>query len=196
MFKSLLTRWDRFATPRSRMRHLPPRLLSYLEGCGTILDVGTGDGRLASYLLRNSSAISVTGVDVMRRPDAQIPVLQYDGVDLPFADRSFDMVCLIDVLHHDEDPERLLREALRVAKRRVLVKDHYWISRLDRLLLTASDYLGNRVHGIPLPYNFLKPEQWDALFGALNVRTVSSERFHYGFWDRTKQVIFLIERSG
>ena len=40
----------------------------------------------------------------------------FDGISIPFEDRHFDVVLLIEVLEHAEYPERLLLEARRVLK--------------------------------------------------------------------------------
>lgn len=175
------------------MRFLPPRLLRHLDDDVTVLDVGASDGRLAHQLALNKPTISITGVDVKLQPDPLIPVSRYDGDRLPYDDNSFDTVTLIDVLHHDEDPKAVLSEAVRVARSRVLIKDHYWVTGLDRLMLTVADYLGNKATGVDLPYNFLRMEEWTAMFDALDVRVAETEAFHYCFWDRIKQVIFVLE---
>jgi SAM-dependent methyltransferase len=192
---TLLSRWDRFATAQSRMRHLPPRLLRHMGTEGTILDMGGGDGHLARCLMDARPGIRVTGVDIAPRPAAEChgAVIACDGAHLPFADHTFDLVLLSDVLHHTSDPAVLLREAMRVTRRRVLIKDHYWITRRDRWLLAASDYLGNRVHGVPLPYAFLNPRDWDTLFRQCGARAIIQEQFVYSAVDRCKQVIFVIE---
>ena len=123
-----------------------------------------------------------------------IPVIQAEGHDLPFANRTFDTVMLVDVLHHDLDPGRILQEAVRVARRHVLIKDHYWNTTWDRALLSVSDYIGNRGHGIPSARTTtLRLEQWKALFDEVPVRVVSSETFHYCSYDRCRQVIFLLD---
>jgi len=175
------------------MRYLPPRLLEHLGHEETILDMGAGDGRLARSLMDARPGLQITGVDIGPRPGACIPVVAYDGARLPFADRTFDLVLLSDVLHHALDPTVLLREALRVTRGRVLIKDHYWRTRWDRWLLTASDYLGNRVYGVPLPYAFLRLEDWDILFHECGVVATARVCFLFSAVDRCKQVIFVIE---
>lgn len=178
------------------MRHLPPRLHSCLEGAVTVLDIGAGDGRLASQLQQTNPALTVVGVDVHLQPEPRIPVAHYDGARLPFPDDSFDIVMLVDVLHHDENPERVLREALRVAADRVIVKDHYWSTTWDRIVLTVADYLGNRAYGVSLPYNFLRMEQWFSIFESTRAKVARVDTFHYSAWDRVNQVVFVLQPSG
>jgi SAM-dependent methyltransferase len=148
---------------------------------------------MAQALMKGRPGILITGVDVRPRPQAAIPVLRYDGQRLPFADSSFDLVLLIDILHHTEDPSRVLAEASRVARRGILIKDHYWESRWDHWLLSVSDYLGNRAYDVPLPYAFLRLEEWAHLFRAGELTVVSMDRFRFSALDRCKQVVFLVE---
>lgn len=193
---ALLRRWDAYATPRFRMKHLPPRLARHLSPGESVLDVGSFDGALAHRLMADVPALSITAVDIAPAAAPLIPVTAYDGVHLPFDADSFDTVMLVDVLHHDDHPARVLAEAARVARRRIIVKDHHWRHRLDWLTLAFSDYLGNRAHGIRLPYNYLRLPEWEALFAAVALREQSRELFHYGGPDRCKQVVFVLEVGG
>ena len=177
------------------MRHLPGRLIAHVEHGAGLLDVGCSDGRLAHALRRLKPTITVTGVDVVPQPDTLVQVVIYNGAVLPFADDTFHTVMLVDVLHHDLQPERLLGEAMRVARRRVLIKDHYWVTPLDRQVLAASDYLGNRAYGIALPYNYLRREQWRALFAGLQANVVYEETFRYSIVDRCKQIVFVVDMA-
>ncbi|WPZ35790.1 class I SAM-dependent methyltransferase [Thalassobaculum sp. OXR-137] len=188
-----LAAWDRWMSLRSRLRHLPPRLAHHLGDVGTALDCGSGDGEIARRVADLVPTLSVVGVDVVLQPAPRIPVSPYDGRRLPFADDAFEAVTLIDVLHHCEDPAAPIREALRVASRKVVIKDHFWITRWDRTLLAVSDYLGNRAYGIALPYNFLRMEEWLSVFDAAGARLTSTETFRYSAWDRVKQVVFVLE---
>lgn len=93
---------------------LRPRL-STLRG--SLLDVGCGEMPYRSCLPPD---LSYTGVDVpqasafaMRGSDA---VVAFDGVSLPFPDRSFDNVLCTEVLEHAAAPTALVAEMLRVLK--------------------------------------------------------------------------------
>ena len=89
-----------------------------------VLDVGCGDGLLASQIGKKRLDVHIAGLDVLIRSQHYIPVTQFDGYTIPHDDATFDVVMFVDVLHHTEDPMILLGEAVRVARRMILIKDH------------------------------------------------------------------------
>jgi SAM-dependent methyltransferase len=103
-----------------------------------VLEVGCGEG----VLLRNSGFAPVR-IDISMnrllkaRADGN-PLLCADGMDLPFADASFDLVLLIALLEHVSQPERVMDETWRVLKSEgkvaILVPNDVWMS-LGRLML-------------------------------------------------------------
>jgi SAM-dependent methyltransferase len=131
---------------------------------GTVLDLGCGDGQLALALMRLRPDLKIEGVDVVARPKTLIPVAQYDGTTLPFSDKSFDYVTIVDVLHHTDDPAVVLAEASRVARAGVVVKDHLREGLLAQATLAFMDWCGNIGDGVPLPYNFLSRSEWQGAF--------------------------------
>jgi len=135
-----------------------------------VLDVGCGDGRLAAKISQRRPDVEFVGIDVLVRPDCHLPVVGFDGRTIPCADRSFDATMLVDVLHHTEDPVALLAESARVAERCVLIKDHVFGGWLDGVRLRFMDRVGNRRHGVALPYNYLDAEQWHEAFRALGLK--------------------------
>ena len=188
--------WERLIAPIGRATRLPPRLLAHLPERGTLLDIGAGSGRMARTIAAARPELNIIGVDTVIQPDAAIPVIPFDGRRLPFADGCFQTVMLIDVLHHDRDPAALLGEAARVCRGTVLVKDHYWRTRLDRWVLRRSDDMGNAGLGIALPHTYLRLSEWRALFAATGLKVETRETFHYSLLDRCKQVIFAAVKSG
>lgn len=192
MMTSLLKRWNALEVAQLRARRLPGFLVPYVPVGGQVLDVGSGDGHIASCMGTDGGAASVQGVDVLLRTDPLIPTTSFDGENLPHDDDAFDLVTLIDVLHHTHHPERLLSEALRVSRGPVLIKDHDWVTAPDRWILTLSDYLGNAGYGVSLPYNFLRMEEWTALFDRLDLAVIATERFRYAPYDFSRQVIFMV----
>lgn len=155
-----------FLVMNRRVRVLAQHLARLLPPGQTLtgLDVGCGSGEIAIALQHNLPGLTLEGVDVLVRPNPHIPVREFDGDTLPYADNSVDVVLLVDVLHHTHHPEKLLRECTRVARHHVLIKDHTCDSRFDRLRLRWMDWVGNRGHGVSLPYNYLSSRQWRQLF--------------------------------
>src|SRR3954468_1814684 len=107
-----------------RVERLSAALAPAFASRAHVLDVGSGDGHIASLIARLRPDIDIQGIDVLARPQSAIPVQLFDGTTIPFADKSFDRVMFVDVLHHTDDPSVLLREARRVARGTVVIKDH------------------------------------------------------------------------
>ena len=63
----------------------------------SVLDVGSGDGRLARLVANKRPDISIQGIDVRVRTGAAIPVESFNGRSIPYGDHSFDVVMLIDL---------------------------------------------------------------------------------------------------
>lgn len=143
---------------------LSRHLAKAIPGRGTVLDIGCGDGQLALALMRLRPDLKVEGVDVVARPKTLIPVAQYDGNRLPFEDKSFDYVTIVDVLHHTNDPTIVLSEASRVARQGVVIKDHLREGFLANEILSFMDWCGNIGDGVALPYNFLSRSEWQGAF--------------------------------
>ena len=119
--------------------------------------------------MQSRTDLRVEGVDVLMRARTWLPVKSFEGTNLPYDDSTFDAVMLVDVLHHTVDPLALLREALRVARRWLIVKDHTLKGFAAGLRLRIMDHAGNSDHGVALPYNYMSQKQWEELERILNV---------------------------
>jgi ubiquinone/menaquinone biosynthesis C-methylase UbiE len=104
-------------------------------------------------------------------------------VHLPFPDGAFDSCLFVDVLHHTTDVTQLLREATRVSRSVVLVKDHLSENFFDHAVLSCMDWVGNRPHGVVLPYNYQSRRQWEQHFAAcgLQAKQFSTDLALYPF---------------
>ena len=143
-----------------RTRVLADKIAGIFPDKASILDVGCGDGTIDALILEKRSDISVQGVDVLLRPTRRINVELFDGIKLPSSDKSYDVVMLIDVLHHTDDPLILLREATRVARKFVVIKDHTRDGWQAYARLRFMDWVGNAHHKVVLPYNYWSEQQW------------------------------------
>jgi len=159
---------ERYAGTR-RVRVLAERLASLIPDRATLLDVGCGDGRVDRMISEQRSDVTLRGIDVRARPDAALRVETFDGSRIPHADRSFDVVLFVDVLHHCEDPLSMLREGARVARRAVLIKDHTRDGLLAEATLRFMDRVGNARHDVALPYHYWPRARWMAAFRELDL---------------------------
>ena len=157
---NLLSRVHSAGVLERRLRVLAAHIGSMLPDSGSVLDVGCGNGTISRLVMDASPGLRITGIDVMSRPACDIPFEVYDGERFPQPDGSVDFVLFTDVLHHVDDPLVLLSEARRVAKKAIIIKDHLCDSGLARRILSIMDWVGNRPHGVVLPYNYLSSSQW------------------------------------
>jgi SAM-dependent methyltransferase len=152
-----------------RVRVLASALAEFLPPRARVLDVGCGDGLLASLALKLRPDSEVQGIDVLARDKHYIPVTTFDGRTIPHPDASFDVVTFIDVLHHADDPRLLLREAARVGRQAVIVKDHLVEGFLAGPTLRFMDRVGNARYHVSLPFNYWPREKWRETFVTLGL---------------------------
>lgn len=169
--KRLLNTVHDRAVFRRRVDVLSAHLADRLGPSGTVLDLGCGDGSIAAAIMRHRPGLRFRGIDVFVRPKTLIPVEAFDGASIPAADQSVDWVTIVDVLHHADDPERLLAEASRVARRGIVVKDHLREGPGAAATLRFMDWVGNRGHDVRLPYNYLSCREWQSIFDRLGLET-------------------------
>jgi SAM-dependent methyltransferase len=169
MFQKIIGRvHSKFVFGR-RIRAIANAFQPYLRA-GLVLDVGCGNGMISKLLMDDRDDLVITGVDTLIRPGTAIPVLQYNGTALPFADHVFSTVLLVDVLHHTRHPQAVLQECARVCRENILIKDHFAETRVDLLFLKLLDWVGNRPHGVQLPYNYFSRKQWTQMVNASNLK--------------------------
>jgi len=142
---------DRRVHPR-RVRVLRDHLAELLPQNARVPDVGCRDGLLAHLIMEARPDVEISGIDVLVRPQTSIPVRPFDGRVTLNGAASFDVVMLVEVPHHLDEPIALLREAVRVAGAAVLIKD---LTRDGFLAgpptLQLMDRVGNAHHGVALP---------------------------------------------
>jgi len=150
-----------------RLRVLAEKILGLMPRSGAVLDVGCGGGVISRLIMDSCPDLKIEGIDILARPICAIPMQIYDGETYPFQDKTFDVVLFTDVLHHTPDPFLLLQEACRVSRDVVIIKDHLCNSLMAKQMLTFMDWVGNRPHGVVLPYNYLSSAQWNDVWKRL-----------------------------
>jgi SAM-dependent methyltransferase len=158
---------------RRRTEVLARHVASLVPSGASIVDVGCGDGRIAAEIKRRRPDVMISGLDVLRRSRTHIAVREFDGLTIPYADRSVDVALFVDVLHHTSDPLILLTEARRVMRRALIIKDHVSQSTVDHATLRFMDWLGNSRHGVALPFNYWTLRQWQQAAAVLGLKATA-----------------------
>lgn len=86
-----------------------------------VLEIGSGTGRLLHELI--DRRVDARGVELRQdlidealRMFGQLPIQRVNGIELPFADKSFDAVLSFDVFEHIPDTDAHLAEVNRVLR--------------------------------------------------------------------------------
>jgi SAM-dependent methyltransferase len=146
-----------------------------IEHAESLLDVGCGDGSTTLKVAGIVGATRVVGVDVLVRDKIVIDVRTYDGLHLDFADNEFEVVTLVDVLHHCSDPQKVLSECVRVARRAVVIKDHLAFGPVSRRLLYAMDVFSNIKFSVGSPGTYFDFAAWVRMVDAAGARMAAVE---------------------
>jgi len=105
----------------------------------SILEIGCGEGAILERLSNLRFGNRFTGLEispsgVRRVEEKNIPGVEvrlFDGNEVPFPDKRFDLAVMSHVLEHVEYPRKLIHEAARVAKHifvEVPLEDNRWLS--------------------------------------------------------------------
>jgi SAM-dependent methyltransferase len=174
---------------KRRIRVLCDHLAGLIPNAMHVLDVGSGDGFLAAALMHRRPDLVVEGIDVLRRDNTHIPVKIYGGSTFPFADSSFDAVMFVDVLHHADAPLAVMREAARVARQNIIIKDHLLNGFLAYPALRFMDAVGNKRHNVRLTYRYWPRKKWLSIFASQGL-SIESWRENLGLYPWPAGIVF------
>jgi SAM-dependent methyltransferase len=157
----------------SRLRELTRLIVPHLRARDRVLDVGCGLGALGRAILDDKScpaSVQIHGLERARRDGHLIDIEIYESETLPYAERSYDVVILADVLHHVSDPDRLVAESIRVSDRLLIIKDHQLKGFLSYARVSLLDWAANTSYGVPCLYRYFTPTQWAELVARHGLR--------------------------
>jgi len=179
-----------------------------LPPCSQILEIGAGMGWQARELTALGHSVEAVDLPSSDYTNLRVfPVVDYNGVDLPFADASFDVIFTSNVLEHVEKFEALQTEIARVLRPsgqciHILptASWRFWTSfaSFPDALVTLLHYLAARGrHGmlrkiaVAFGVAFLQPAHGTGVHAVVELLT-----FRPGWWRRRfRRTGFEIERD-
>ncbi|WP_035571881.1 class I SAM-dependent methyltransferase [Halonatronum saccharophilum] len=187
--KSMLKKLIFNTTSKSWAKEKRRRIKPFIKDGDKIIDIGAGKGALSWSLMEDGYDITPVDVKDLSYSEMVNPLI-YDGERIPFEDDKFDVALLITVLHHTPDPEKIIKEAKRVAKRVIIIEDVY-NNNFEKYATWFMDSLLNwQFSGHP--HTNMKDKEWKDTFKklGLTLKSTSEERALFYF----KQNTYYLER--
>lgn len=151
---------------KRRIEVLSKLICQQLQTQDRVLDVGCGNGTLAAAIQNHPQCpknVTLSGAEKNPRGNEAIEVQAFDGYKIDAADNSWDVTILADVVHHEVDAMKLLREVARVTARTILIKDHKAEGFLSYQRICFMDWAANKPWGIPCLYRYYSAQKWQEI---------------------------------
>ena len=139
----------------------------WLGATDKMIEIGSGPGSVLDVMRKHN--YNVEGLDIKDssfRQDLQ-PYI-YDGKTMPFAAKSYDVALLPTILHHTPEPDAIIRESARIARRLIIIEDVYegafmeWLTkRMDSLM--NLEFAGH-------PHSNRSDRQWRSSFAYMGLK--------------------------
>ena len=181
--KSLIGLMHRKLAYEPRIAALSARIAAHIGPGQRLLDVGCGSGSLARALAAQVPGLHIEGAERAPRGQEGFPVHRCDAAALPVGDKSFDVVVVADMLHHDRQPLNILKECGRVARSLVIVKDHLRRGLFSYWRICLLDWAANTPYGVPCLFRYHNMNEWRTILRDANLEVVSiADRMDLYHW--------------
>lgn len=176
-----------FSSPASLAQNSLMYLGQVIEDVDSILDVGSGSGRVAQ-LIQQNMGIKVICMDVQDHHKAGIKPVLFDGVHIPFNEGAFSAALGCFILHHAPLQTALLNEMKRVIRSKMFIMEDTPDAIWDKLLLLLHR-LTARINYSSKKMRFRSSKEWRALFGELGLHVEKEIRIK-----RSRELFYPVSR--
>lgn len=189
---------------RGRIEKIKKRTVDLIEDFigekEKVIDIGAGGGWISDEIQKRKKTKNLL-LDVINLNQTELPLTLYDGKNIPFDENNFDSALLICVLHHCQDPLKVLEEAKRTVKKRIIIIEDIASTPLGKVALKIKDSFLNIAFSllacslkevINLPFNFKTIPEWEKTFENLNLKLVYKKE--YSTHKFSHYALFVVEK--
>ena len=164
------------------------RLQKHLKFLDQHIEIGSGTGSVLSEMRKQN--YYVDGLDFADNSfHEDLKPSVYNGHKMPFGNAAYDTALLLTVLHYTDDPEAVLREAGRIAKRIVVIENVYdrrvmeWLTKAFCSLMNF-EFIGH-------PHNNRTHAEWIETFEKMGLKLWHKSTHRVG--GIFKQAVYVLE---
>lgn len=147
----------------------------FIKNGSIILDLGCGSG-IVGKTFQDFFKAELFGVDIIDRRAVSLPFQIYDGIHLPFLEKSFNTVLINYVLHHAQDPLALLKEARRVAEDKIVIFEDLPEGFLSKIICKFHGKSYSNFFQNPDKTSFKSEKEWENIFKDLGFNIIFKKR--------------------
>lgn len=108
----------------------------------------------------------------------------YDLEDFDSSKKKYDFAIILDVLHHvgiDKNRKEVLQifSDLSKTSKYVIVKDHFYSSKLSKYLLIAMDFVGNYYNNVSIPSTYFTEGLYDEILEIKKLKEIKRLKNKY-----------------
>lgn len=160
---------------------------------GSTLDIGCADGEITGLLQKKYGWV-IDGIDMY---SDRYPT--YDGITLPFKSKTYTQSYFCFVLHHARDPQKLLKEAIRVTRCRIIIAEDVAETPWQRFVASWHDWLANKISNtlpdVEYPNNYLSTKQWIRLFHKCGLELIAAMPIKSTIFSVNPQILFVLDAT-
>ncbi len=121
----------------------------------------------------NENKYNVIPVDIKNLSFIEeIKPIIYDGKSMPFRDKTFDMSIILTVLHHTNQQNQVLKEAMRVTRKKILIIEDIYNNKIDKFITQVLDSIINlEIRGHP--HSNRTDSEWKEYFKSFNLKVLN-----------------------
>jgi len=180
---------------RKKKAVLAETILPFIKDGEKVLDLGCGTGEIAEYINKRRK-IKISLLEIEKRDrQANLKIKLYEGEKIPYPDNYFDTVLVVFVLHHCENPNLTLKEAVRVSKNKVIVFKDTFKTKFGFFLIEAWHTLVSFAVGGKLFFTFIPDQVLKKRFKKLGLKTVATREVRVPPYRPIKQKMFVLTKK-